>query len=524
MRRAGVGLALAIGLCVIALRAPLMGLPLERDEGGYAYVAWRLAEGEMPYRDWFEQKPPGIFLAYAAALLLPIDPVVAIRLSAALASALASVALFALVQPLLGLAPAALAALLLGWLSADPMLQGSIANTELFMLPGMIAAAALSLSVSAAPVPPRTSSLGLGALLGIATLFKPVAAANVPFFLLVVALRGGRQGSLSRLARFAGWAALGGLLVWLPVVLWLWSRGALAEFADVVILHNFRYAGRLPLEVRAAAFSHYVSGFLPTQGPAWAAALLGLILLAARRAWLAAGFLAGFALANALGTSATGLFFPHYFQQTLPAVAALGAAAALGVPERRAALRIARAVLVGCVAFGPLVWSAADFWRLEPAQAIRRIYPGNPFEAMPAIAMEVQALTQPGDTVFLFGAEPEILFYARRVSASRYIYLYPLDGDYPGVEARRNELIREVEGAAPALIAWMPNQMTGGGEMLTKWFRQLVAEHYHPHAVVLADRESRGRVVRVASEAELREASQGRPAWARLYVRTTPDS
>ena len=31
------------------LRAPLWDLPLERDEGEYAYIAWRMAAGETPY-------------------------------------------------------------------------------------------------------------------------------------------------------------------------------------------------------------------------------------------------------------------------------------------------------------------------------------------------------------------------------------------------------------------------------------------------------------------------------------------
>jgi len=69
-KRTEVVLALSIGLLVIAIRAPLMDLPLERDEGGYAYIAWRMTLGETPYLDWFDQKPPGIFAAYRVALSL----------------------------------------------------------------------------------------------------------------------------------------------------------------------------------------------------------------------------------------------------------------------------------------------------------------------------------------------------------------------------------------------------------------------------------------------------------------------
>src|SRR6478672_6728299 len=49
--------------CVI--RWPIAAMPLERDEGEYAYIAQRWWLGDVPYRDSFDQKPPGAFVAYA---------------------------------------------------------------------------------------------------------------------------------------------------------------------------------------------------------------------------------------------------------------------------------------------------------------------------------------------------------------------------------------------------------------------------------------------------------------------------
>src|SRR5688572_20295958 len=153
-RTAALATALALALGTVALRAPLFDLPLERDEGEYAYIAWRLGAGETPYLDWFDQKPPGVFFAYRAALSLPGDPVVTIRAVAALFSAGSAIALFALVRALLGSAPAAgVAALLYAFLSADPRMQGPIANTEIFMTPWILGAALLSLRAFGAARP-----------------------------------------------------------------------------------------------------------------------------------------------------------------------------------------------------------------------------------------------------------------------------------------------------------------------------------------------------------------------------------
>src|SRR5262245_26244030 len=71
-----------------ALRLPLLDIPLERDEGEYAYIGWRLGHQELPYRDWVDQKPPGVFWVYRAALSLPLEPIRAIHLSGLLFSAI----------------------------------------------------------------------------------------------------------------------------------------------------------------------------------------------------------------------------------------------------------------------------------------------------------------------------------------------------------------------------------------------------------------------------------------------------
>src|SRR5262249_13963350 len=63
-------LAPALSLSVVfalalVLRYPVADVPLERDEGEYAYIAQRWLDGEVPYKASFDQKPPGVFVAYA---------------------------------------------------------------------------------------------------------------------------------------------------------------------------------------------------------------------------------------------------------------------------------------------------------------------------------------------------------------------------------------------------------------------------------------------------------------------------
>src|SRR6266568_3813969 len=129
----------AIIILIIALKAPLLDIPFERDEGEYAYIAWRLDFSELPYRDWFDQKPPAIFWVYRLALGLPFEPIRSVHAMGLLFTIASSLAFFFLARRFTGNAWALASALLFATLSADPLLQGTAANTEIFMLLPLIA-------------------------------------------------------------------------------------------------------------------------------------------------------------------------------------------------------------------------------------------------------------------------------------------------------------------------------------------------------------------------------------------------
>jgi hypothetical protein len=111
--RTGWGCAAILAVAAVAfvfVRAPFVSVPLERDEGEYAYIAQRLLTGEMPYRDAFDQKPPGVFLAYAGAFAILGQSVEAIHLFMYVWTAATALALFGCVGRLAGALAGAFAA------------------------------------------------------------------------------------------------------------------------------------------------------------------------------------------------------------------------------------------------------------------------------------------------------------------------------------------------------------------------------------------------------------------------------
>ena len=93
------------------LRVPFLSLPLERDEGEYAYIAQRAAYGEIPYRDAFDQKPPGVFAAYRLAFSLFGETIEGIHLFLYLWTAATTMVLFAFVRRTAGELAASFSAL-----------------------------------------------------------------------------------------------------------------------------------------------------------------------------------------------------------------------------------------------------------------------------------------------------------------------------------------------------------------------------------------------------------------------------
>jgi hypothetical protein len=199
------------------------------------------------------------------------------------------------------------------------------------------------------------------------------------------------------------------------------------------------------------------------QGPGfaiyWIAAAMALLLpgLATVRT---RAMLFGWLVASAAGV-AVGLFFrPHYFYQLLPALSALAgctfagvAARALSSANRRKAAVSAAAL--GAVALaGPLIADAELRAAGSPEAISRAIYGMNPFVESAEIGKYIRRTSAPDDTVYIVGSEPQILFYAGRASATRYIFIYPLTGNYPGVLERQREVAAAVDAARPQYVVW----------------------------------------------------------------------
>jgi len=173
-----------------------------------------------------------------------------------------------------------------------------------------------------------------------------------------------------------------------------------------------------------------------------------------------ARFLVPFTLTSLLSTVIGFYFRPQYFLLLTPALALLAAVAVRALSERlRPRLGVAGAAIAAAVllvAVSHILWAhRAVFFELGPDAVARAIYGGNPFPESVAVGRYLKARTGADDRIVVIGSEPEVYFYARRRAGTRYIYMYPLFENQPYAASMQDELIRDVETAAPRFVVYV---------------------------------------------------------------------
>ena len=320
---------LLIVVLTMAVRMPLLNIPLDRDEGEDAYIGWRMGLHELPYRDWVDLKSPGIFWIYRLALALPLESVRAIHLVGALCAAASAGALFVLARRFLETFWAAVAAVLLGLLSADPAVQGNAANTELFMQLPLLLSLLAFFGALAGGGHRRKLMFLCGALAGLAALVKQAAALHWVFLLVVYPMFCEKGERRRKTLIFAAWSGAGAVVVWGGVMVYFLFQHAGHEFIHSVLFHNLDYLGIVAPEDRLAHFKGAVGGLFKSQAIIWLLCIAGSADLLRRRQRRWFSFLLLWTLTSAIGVNTSGSFLPHYFQSLLPPLslaAALGAA------------------------------------------------------------------------------------------------------------------------------------------------------------------------------------------------------
>lgn len=457
---------------LVALRMHALPLPLETDECNYAYIGERLLNGEKLYADVWDHQPPAVYVLFAGVIALFGSSDVVFRMLAT-AFSLGSLALiYGILAKRISRWPAFVGALAFALTSSDPGMAGEGCNREIYMNTLTLAAFALLLTASrpgetpASSAPSNRRLLVSGALIGLASLFKTVAAAQW-FFLAIwlfgVSLRhwGGVRSAATRIV----WFAMGPALVWSVTALYFAWTGRWSAFMEAVFGYNLSYSG-LNEGVWGRAMGFFTPRFpvFAATAPIWFGGLLGGVWLALRWVWRRHdlrwtrrchndGALLCYLLGSFLAVCLPGLYWHHYYYLLLPPLV-LVCGTAFG---RLLEWRIGGVSRWGIqlAAAGWIIWLASlqfhYYLGVTPEHIAYRRYDYRDQWAK-AQGLRIASLTEPDDQIFVWGKDAGVYFYSRRRCASRYTMVGALESNAEGADARRAILLDELRRNRPRVV------------------------------------------------------------------------
>lgn len=461
-RRAVFESAPLVLLCLlpILLYLPTLGAPFERDEGTYATIAQGLLHENVPYRDLFDNKPPLIYGWYAFSFLLFGENIVAPRIIAALLLSATTLAVFGQARMLFTRSAAYVAAGAFAFSTGLPFVALH-ANTEAYMLLPLVT------SLVCFTIGMRRDRLIwfalAGALGGVAVMTKQVAVWNLAA-LSVMALSWHLRSAVGAWRRvtpllclLAGAIAAVALIAG-PFI----AVGALGNLLYANLSYNWLYMRFLTLGERFGDLAAGLVFVSAIAAPLMLSSALGLLTIVRAQKRSVDYLLVLWALASAIGVATGGRFYPHYFLHLVPAMAMLTAMVAYKRFWRgtsRGIWRLAVALGVPLVALS-LVVSGAVY--LQPYDAEERVAP-TVFQqkewekASRALGAYIAERSDPDDTIFNLGREPQIYFYADRRPAVQYFYDWAYQYDpatvSPTIEAlRRERPVYIVDSVQPPLF------------------------------------------------------------------------
>jgi hypothetical protein len=442
----------------VAVRWRLLDMPLERDEGEYAYSGQLILQGIPPYQLAYNMKFPGTYFAYAALMKIFGETPQGVHLGIILVTSASTVFVFLIGRKLLSAAGGVMAAAAFAGLSALPATYGLAGHATHFVTL-FICAGFFALLKVEEKNPLRWSALS-GAAFGVAILMKQPAVLFVPFSLAWILARAIRQTGSWRsalrplLAHGAGCA-----LPLAPMAIGLACAGVWGRFDFWTLQYARQYVSFFPAPV---AIRQFVSGFWPIFAPAvglWLLGGIGLVLILGKKQRQRPVVLCGVMFLAGMAATCPGFYFRgHYFLPAMPGVSLLAAAAVVILAERLKDFRWFKLlpVVFFCFALAALAARNAQIWFVQtPLEVTQTFYPLSPFPESPVIARYIETNTTPADTVAVLGSEPQIYFLAHRHSASGYIYMYPFTEPQSLAAQMRNECISQIEAAKPKYVVLM---------------------------------------------------------------------
>ena len=478
-------------LLVILVRFRLLDVPLERDEGEYAYMAQLLLKGIPPYVNAYTMKLPGVSIVYALFMFFFGQTPFGIHLGLLIINSFSAGLVWLLARRLFDENTATTSAIIFLMLSLSRGVLGCFAHATHFV--NLFSLAGFILLLHYFANRRMFIIITSGVCFGLAITMKQHAVMIVIFaFIYLIRIIIKQGTSWKKLLLEYGLFLFSTAAPILAIVLWLSVAGGLGQFWLWTIEYSRDYVSGNTFANGLSNFIIENASIIYFQLPIWVFSYAGVVFLAkSRNHDIDRLFMFGF-LFSALLAMCPGFYFTnHYFILILPSISLFAGFAiresknlmpASASPLLQNSVPIA--ILVALISYG-LYKERLYLFFLTPVEVNRTTYNiRNPFTESVEIARYLKARTSPNDRIAILGSEPQIYFYSNRLSASGHIYMYGLTGNNLNAEKMQIEMVKEIEATQPLFIVkvsiWQswPNS-SKSPQYLTIWANEYIVGSSH---------------------------------------------
>ena len=287
--------------------------------------------------------------------------------------------------------------------------------------------------------------------------------------------------------------------IMLPVALlflWMFTAGTFERFWFWCMNYGSQYAGSESVSRTFANLALNLGGLQNDFLVLWLLAPLGWLLLwNGNYKYRTKLFITVLALISLVSVFPGFYFRQHYFVMLLPILSILAAIAIDSIGKwisgkskiiGSAGAGILIFVLVSLAGIIPLRWY---LFEQNMFAVSRSIYNSNPFPESLTIGRYIKNNTAETDRVAILGSEPQIYFYADRLSATGYIYTYSLMEDQAFNVRMQEEMIAEIEAQQPEVLifcrvpqSWLVRKESP--DKILDWVNTYTTAHYDETGVM----------------------------------------
>jgi Dolichyl-phosphate-mannose-protein mannosyltransferase len=450
-------------LVEVLIRLQLLGLPFDRDEGAYALYGRMILQGASPYVDFHVMKYPGLFYSYALLSGLSGDTMAGLQFIFILVHVASTLLVYSIAKQIMHQTAALISTATFSILSLNPYMHGLTIQSEHLLI--------------------------LYFLISTWFIVRGLMRNNAWYFLLAgifIYLSFQIKQTAALLALMNGLILIGYYFREKPVK---WKSILIhggSYFAGFVLLLGLTIAGMKMMGVDDA-FQFWTTEYprnyltsiggddimfnlkldlIPISSSLWPVLILtfaGLlaILVYAQNRWLKAMVLISLILS--LATIVPGYrFFAHYYLIAVPVIAFI---TGLGLNELKKKKMGEWVVPVFVLSFVlVLVINGTFYFVPDFRQVILKLYGNNPFTEVDVIGDYINQNIQPGETIAVFGSEPELYYQTGVKPPSSFSYFEHIVKDNDSSRAWQKRFLADVEVASPRYIIYLIHPTSWGGE------------------------------------------------------------